>query len=471
MFDRGRSGRAAHRRGVRPGPRRRPGLRARGHRHHREAGRGPPRPARRHRRGLPRRDGGVRRRQPRPQVPVPEDASPSPTTPPTSCSQIFQSLCDGGHYLCDADAKRRVGLYLESQPRVKGFGNGRLVRNLFEDAVARQASRVVEIDDPTDIDLVMLLPADIPDPPPLPDAGTGARALTAPPIAARRPIRPPPGATGGDSSVAPVKRVLAVVAAVLMIGGALLIRSRLDAREDAAGAPGVERRRGVRHRARRGVRRGPARAPRAHHHHRGGQRHRRQALGAPASPATPRPIDAWLVPRPFPAMVDENRSFTGLEPVLGDSSPVLARSPMTVVAWNDRLDALRPPCGGGPGHLGLHRRQRRPAVDRHRRPAELGQRQARAPGPGDHRVRPAGAQPGQRPAASAAPTSPATTSRSPASRPGSTSSSAASGPTRRRAPAGRSARCSPRAGHVRRRRFGRGRLGPRRLHVALQIRR
>ena len=82
--------------------------------------------------------------------------------------QIFQSLCDDGHYLCDADAKRRVGLYLESQPRVKGFGNGRLVRNLFEDTVARQASRVVEIDDPTDIDLVMLLPADIPDPPPLP---------------------------------------------------------------------------------------------------------------------------------------------------------------------------------------------------------------------------------------------------------------------------------------------------------------
>jgi hypothetical protein len=81
--------------------------------------------------------------------------------------QIFQSLCDNDHYLCDADAKRRVGLFLESQPRVKGFGNGRLVRNLFEDAVARQASRVVEIEDPTDIDLVMLLPADIPDPPPL----------------------------------------------------------------------------------------------------------------------------------------------------------------------------------------------------------------------------------------------------------------------------------------------------------------
>ena len=34
--------------------------------------------------------------------------------------------------------------------------------------------------------------------------------------------------------MAPVKRVLAVVAAVLMIGGALLIRSRLDTREEAA---------------------------------------------------------------------------------------------------------------------------------------------------------------------------------------------------------------------------------------------
>jgi len=81
---------------------------------------------------------------------------------------IFQSLCDKGHYLCDADAKRRVGLFLDAQPRIKGFGNGRLVRNVFEDAVARQASRVVEIDDPTDIDLVLLLPPDIADPAPLP---------------------------------------------------------------------------------------------------------------------------------------------------------------------------------------------------------------------------------------------------------------------------------------------------------------
>jgi len=78
--------------------------------------------------------------------------------------QIFQHLCDEAHYLCDADAKAKVGRWLDSQPRVKGFGNGRLARNLFENTVARQASRVVEIDDPTDIQLVLLMPADVPEP-------------------------------------------------------------------------------------------------------------------------------------------------------------------------------------------------------------------------------------------------------------------------------------------------------------------
>jgi len=87
--------------------------------------------------------------------------------------QIFQLLCDDANYLCDADAKAKVRLWLESQPRVKGFGNGRLVRNLFEDAVSRQASRVVTLAKPTDIELVLMVPADIPEPPPLPTDATG----------------------------------------------------------------------------------------------------------------------------------------------------------------------------------------------------------------------------------------------------------------------------------------------------------
>jgi hypothetical protein len=38
-----------------------------------------------------------------------------------------------------------------------------LVRNLFEASVARQARRVVDIDDPTDEQLVTLLPLDLPE--------------------------------------------------------------------------------------------------------------------------------------------------------------------------------------------------------------------------------------------------------------------------------------------------------------------
>lgn len=81
---------------------------------------------------------------------------------------IFRSMCARGRYLLDADAERRVHAWLDAVPRVKGFGNGRVARNLFEEVLARQASRLVELPTPSDIDLVLLLPADIPDPDPTP---------------------------------------------------------------------------------------------------------------------------------------------------------------------------------------------------------------------------------------------------------------------------------------------------------------
>jgi Cdc6-like AAA superfamily ATPase len=77
---------------------------------------------------------------------------------------IFQSLCEKGHYLPDESALAKVRAWLTAQPRTKGFGNGRLVRNLFEHCVARQASRVVDVQTPTDAQLVALTAADIPDP-------------------------------------------------------------------------------------------------------------------------------------------------------------------------------------------------------------------------------------------------------------------------------------------------------------------
>jgi len=76
---------------------------------------------------------------------------------------IFTSLGDKGGYRCDDDARAKVCRWFAGQPRDKGFGNGRLARNLFEDAVARQASRMVDLDAPTDVDLTTLTAGDIPD--------------------------------------------------------------------------------------------------------------------------------------------------------------------------------------------------------------------------------------------------------------------------------------------------------------------
>lgn len=58
-------------------------------------------------------------------------------------------------------------------------------------------------------------------------------------------------------------------------------------------------------------------------------------------------IDAWLVPQPWPAMVEEARRAASEPAALGDPSAVLGRSPVVLVGWNDRLAALQKSCAGG----------------------------------------------------------------------------------------------------------------------------
>jgi SpoVK/Ycf46/Vps4 family AAA+-type ATPase len=74
---------------------------------------------------------------------------------------IFESIGDKAGYHPDDQAQAAVRAWFAAVPRDKGFGNGRLARNLFEDAVARQAGRVVAIEDPTDEDLTTLTADDI----------------------------------------------------------------------------------------------------------------------------------------------------------------------------------------------------------------------------------------------------------------------------------------------------------------------
>jgi hypothetical protein len=57
-------------------------------------------------------------------------------------------------------------------------------------------------------------------------------------------------------------------------------------------------------------------------------------------------IDGWLVSAPWPDIVDGARRARALPSVFGPPAtrPVLARSPLVIAAWNDRVGALRTHC-------------------------------------------------------------------------------------------------------------------------------
>ncbi|HUP72067.1 MAG TPA: AAA family ATPase [Acidimicrobiales bacterium] len=74
---------------------------------------------------------------------------------------IFQLTAARAGYTLAETTATAVHAWIDAVPRVKGFGNGREARNLFEAAIARHAARVVAIGSPTDEDLTVLTPADV----------------------------------------------------------------------------------------------------------------------------------------------------------------------------------------------------------------------------------------------------------------------------------------------------------------------
>jgi Holliday junction resolvasome RuvABC ATP-dependent DNA helicase subunit len=77
---------------------------------------------------------------------------------------IFESLSASNHYVLSEDARPAIKAWFAAQPRGASFGNGRLARTLFEACVTRQASRLVELESPTDAELVTLDAPDVPPP-------------------------------------------------------------------------------------------------------------------------------------------------------------------------------------------------------------------------------------------------------------------------------------------------------------------
>ena len=74
---------------------------------------------------------------------------------------IFLALGEKNHYSPTDDAIIKLHALLAAQPRDAGFGNARFIRNLFEDAVGRQAQRLTALEDPTDEQLTTLVADDL----------------------------------------------------------------------------------------------------------------------------------------------------------------------------------------------------------------------------------------------------------------------------------------------------------------------
>ncbi len=74
---------------------------------------------------------------------------------------IFESMSGQHEYHLDETGALQLAAVIHAEPRGRGFGNARFVRNVFEAAVGRQAERLASTDTPTDEQLTTLTSEDI----------------------------------------------------------------------------------------------------------------------------------------------------------------------------------------------------------------------------------------------------------------------------------------------------------------------
>jgi AAA lid domain/ATPase family associated with various cellular activities (AAA) len=74
---------------------------------------------------------------------------------------IFELMGKDTDYHLDDAGRARLVEVIDAEPRTRGFGNARFVRNVFEAAVAHQAERLAGVAAPTDAELTTLTAADV----------------------------------------------------------------------------------------------------------------------------------------------------------------------------------------------------------------------------------------------------------------------------------------------------------------------
>lgn len=144
-----------------------------------------------------------------------------------------------------------------------------------------------------------------------------------------------------------MKRLLALVAAVAMVTGALWLRGRLD--EGGSGSGEVaDGRTGSSVTVVCVSELAPVCAAVADADPRVEVRVEEAAVTEAelARTETPPEIDAWLTFAPFATIVGEERQRAGRFPVLDEATAPLAWSPLTMVVWKDREAVLTARCGG-----------------------------------------------------------------------------------------------------------------------------
>ena len=76
---------------------------------------------------------------------------------------IFRRQCEKNGYVLSEEAEKAAEtLFAEMyETRSDNFGNGRDVRNCFEDMIVRQSNRVAELEKPDRESLMTVLPQDL----------------------------------------------------------------------------------------------------------------------------------------------------------------------------------------------------------------------------------------------------------------------------------------------------------------------
>ena len=77
---------------------------------------------------------------------------------------IFGLISGSKAYHLDDSGKVELGTIIEAEPRGRGFGNARFVRNVFEAAIGHHALRLADVEVPTDEQLTTLIAADLQSP-------------------------------------------------------------------------------------------------------------------------------------------------------------------------------------------------------------------------------------------------------------------------------------------------------------------